>query len=70
MALALERARDALGHGLGEGVDVGPAEGLGAEASLVDETLLDRLAAGGVRGGGDGVGTLLAVHDLGAPEMA
>ena len=37
---------DLLGHRLGEGVDVGPADGLGAGAAEVDQALVDLHEAG------------------------
>src|SRR5699024_3078581 len=47
---------DLLGHRLGEGVDVGPADGLGTGAAEVDQALVDPFAAGVLGGGGDGLG--------------
>ena len=65
---------DLLGHRLGEGVDVGPAHGLGAGAAEVDQALIDPLAARLLGGGGDGLGahpavTALRGADLGAQGL-
>src|SRR5699024_11267513 len=56
---------DLLGHRLGEGVDVGPADGLGTGAAEVDQALVDPFAAGVLGGGGDGLGAHPAHTPLG-----